>query len=204
MHIINQKIEQVFVITSPYTYYRLDRLIPILKQEDIRYKIIVAPDKRYYNEPAQSLISANESILLESKINRYDSICIIEDDIYFVDNYKEKFECFYNRLNKWDILKLGYQPHCEYKDIHKVDIVYKIKQNDNAIGTQINCYNISVYDILLNVYKKSKIHLDIELNKLYYKFLSYTPVKHIFYGCSYREYEKDKSEAYKCYPSSLT
>ena len=82
--------------------------------------------------------------------------------------------------------------------------MYKIKHNDNAIGTQINCYNISVYDILLNVYKKSKIHLDIELNKLYYKFLSYTPVKHIFYGCSYREYEKDKSESYKCYPSSLT
>ena len=121
MNVLNKYFNNVYVISSYTTHSRLSDLLPFLDNENIQYELIIAPKKKYFkpdydktlvNEGAQSLISANESIFLKEKFNKSDTFCIIEDDVFFVDNYIDKLSILFKKLPvDWDILNLGYHEH---------------------------------------------------------------------------------------------
>lgn len=213
MNILNQLFGKIYIISSYPTYNRLSTLINFLNDENIKYELVIAPKKKYFkpdyektlvNESNQSLISANESIFLKEKIVESESFCVIEDDIYFDKNYHDKLISFSTDLpNDWEILNLGY--HKNTPVIYNQDLsYYKLKQNEEIVGTHIVVYRKNVVDFLLSSIETCIYPMDWFLTKqIYSNFNTYICTNKIFYASSYREYESDKNEFYKKYKSEI-
>lgn len=206
--ILSNYFEKVYVITCFESYERLNPNSFITDD----YELVVAPKQQYfksvsddYCSGAISLASANQSIILKSKLKGYKSICILEDDIFHIPNYKPKLEKFFNHVENWDILNLGF--HVDSKINFKSDnsIYHRLTTDDVVIGTHIMGYKHTVYDFLLDKYKNNNSPIDWFLDKIIYsEFKSYVPTDKIFYCSSYREKDKDKDESYKKYKSVIT
>jgi hypothetical protein len=94
MNILNQFFKKIYIISSFSTQERIPNLV-----DDINYELIIAPKKKYFDDNgAFSLISANESIFLKESYLKSESFCILEDDIWFDINYKEKLNFFFLRV----------------------------------------------------------------------------------------------------------
>tara|TARA_S200002703_G_scaffold126666_2_gene113235 strand:- start:3752 stop:4411 length:660 start_codon:yes stop_codon:yes gene_type:complete len=217
MSILNDKFDKVFVISSHPTYNRLNNINHIFQEFDISYELIISPDKRYFDDYSlidkkniwvgsgnKSLISANESILLKSKIEKYKSICVFEDDVFFEKNHLKMLSDFFKELNDdWQILNLGYHAHSNVS-VNFSNKVHRIKKDDVIIGTHVICYKENIFDELLTELSKNKYPIDWFLDKtIYYKYMSYIPTDRIFYASSYRRCECDSDADYKLYKSEI-
>jgi hypothetical protein len=204
---MNGLFEKIFVITSYDTHERLKELLPNLNKHSIKYEIVVSPKKKYFKEHigetwigngAASLISGTESIFLKSLIDRYDNICILEDDLFFNENINIQ-----NLPNNWDIINFGYHYHSKINNETR-DIFSKITTDDFIIGTHIVAYKKNTFEIIIDELNSINNPLDLFLNnKIYHTFNSFIFKKQLFYASSYRHYEDDKSFFYKKYKSSI-
>jgi len=212
MNILNKFFDKIYIITSYPTQNRLNDLISFLNTECISYELIVAPKKKYFkpdydktlvNESAQSLISANESILLKEKVIQSKSFCVIEDDIYFDKNYYDKSILFFANIpSDWEILNLGY--HKNTSLLYNNTLYYKLKQNEEIVGTHFVAYKNNVLNYMLEKIDINIYPMDWFLTKtIYSNFNTYTCIDKIFYASSYRDYESDKNEYYKKYKSEI-
>lgn len=214
MNILNKFFDKIYFVSSFSTQNRINDLSQFLKIHDINYELVIAPKKKYfgdYNDEklwlgkgAFSLLSANESIFLKEFYIKSKSFCILEDDIWFDLNYKDKLNFLFEQLpNEWEILNLGYHKNTPvFSDINIP--YYKLKRNDEIVGTHFLAYkNININYILEKI--ESNIYpMDWFLSKaIYPNFNTYTCTDKIFYASSYREYESDKSEFYKKYKSQI-
>ncbi len=217
MSILNDKFDKIFVISSHPTYNRLNNIKNIFQGFGISYELIISPDKRYFDDYSlvdkkniwigsgnKSLISANESILLKSKIEKYKSICVFEDDVFFTSDYLKILINFFKELNDdWQILNLGYHAHSNV-NMNSKNKVHKIIKDDVIVGTHAVCYKENIYDELLTEFSKNKYPIDWFLDKtIYYKYMSYIPTDRIFYASSYRRCECDFDADYKLYKSEI-
>jgi hypothetical protein len=216
MNILNDKFDKVFVISSHSTYHRLNNIKDKFHDLGISYELIISPDKRYFDDYStidkiewigsgnKSLISANESILLKSKIEKYNSICIFEDDVFFTPDYLKMLINFFKELaDDWQILNLGYHAHSNV-NMNSKNKVHKIIKDDVIIGTHAVCYRENIYDELLRGFLQNKYPIDWFLYKtIYYKYVSYIPTDKIFCASSYRKHEVDINEDYKLYKSEI-
>ena len=174
MSILNDKFDKVFVISSHPTYNRLNNINRIFQEFDISYELIISPDKRYFDDYSlidkkniwvgsgnKSLISANESILLKSKIEKYKSICVFEDDVFFEKNHLKMLSDFFKELNDdWQILNLGYQ------DVQNIIIHTLI---DITIATEFA-------DRIVNIYRKDTLCTPEYINRYTYEFTIFPPL----------------------------
>lgn len=206
--ILNTYVEKIYVITCFESYERLNTNAFITDD----FELIVAPKQTYFTSVSEdycagavSLASANESIILKSKLKGYKSICIIEDDIYPSENYIEKVQNFFNSVDNWDILNLGYHAHSTVNGLNTDDVYHRVTADDDITGTHCMVYKHTVYDYLLNLYNDNTNPIDWMLSKnVYTKFKSYIPTDKIFYCSSYREKEADRNESYKQFESVIT
>lgn len=204
---MNDVFEKVFVVSSYDTCERLNDLIPLLNKHSIDHQIVIAPKKKYFSDyigslwigsGAVSLISTTESIFLNSIIHKYESICILEDDLFFEYNFD-----FKNLPDNWDIINFGYHSHSSLKD--KFNNLYSpIKSDDFIIGTHIMSYKNNTFKFIVDNLYKIDSPIDLFFNKIVYKnFNSYLLKTPHFYASSYRHYENDKNCYYKKYKSSI-
>ena len=213
MNILNKYFNKVYVISSYATHSRLSDLLPFLDKENIQYELIIAPKKKYFkpdydktlvNEGAQSLISANESIFLKESYLKSESFCILEDDIWFDINYKEKLNLFFTGMsNDWEILNLGYHPHTPISFNDNLSY-YKLKRDVEIVGTHFVAYKNNVINYTLEKIESNSFPMDWFLSKtICPNFNTYICTDKIFYQSSYRSYELDKNKSYKKYKSEI-
>lgn len=216
MNVLNKCFEKIYVISSYATQNRLNDLLPFLNKENIKYELVISPKKKYFkidydktvvNEPAQSLISVNESIFLKELYLKSDSFFVFEDDVNFDIDYIKKFDYFLNRIPKdWDIINLGYHAHNNHihSKFSEFDVFYKLQDKEEIVGTHAVAYKNNTISFLLNSIETSIYPMDWFLTRnVYSNFNVYTPVDKIFYASSYRDYETDKNEFYKKYKSEI-
>lgn len=98
----------------------MDRFVSLnekLKTENMDVELIISPKQKYFTKPWTeqepnltgnwSYQSAFESIFLKSKLLDLDMFFILEDDIFFAENYIDKFTNFYSKIpTDWQILHL--------------------------------------------------------------------------------------------------
>ena len=211
---MNQFFKKIYVISSYPTQNRLNDLIPFLNKENIQYELIISPKKKYFADENNeglwlgkgnfSLISANESIFLKESYLKSESFCILEDDIWFDINYKEKLNLFFKDVsNDWEILNLGYHPRTSTSFNDNLSY-YKLKRDEQIVGTPFVAYKNNVINYILEKIESNIEPMDWFLSKtIYPNFNTYTCTDKIFYQSSYRSYELDKNESYKKYKSEI-
>lgn len=216
-NILNDIFEKIFVIISHDTLDRLDELTAFFSSENIEFEFIVSPRKKYFSthinkdidmgNGAISLLCANESIFMRSRICSYNSILVFEDDIRFIDDYKSKILNFYQNLpTDWEILNLGYHICSNIEmDIPTQPIVGKFTNLESRlIGTHAMAYTNITFNSILEGLNINDLPFDLFLlNNIYGKFNTYYPTTRIAIASSYREYESDKFADYKKYKSSI-
>lgn len=133
------------------------------------------------------------------------TFCILEDDIFFDSNYKNKLtDLFYDIPTDWQILNLGYHVNSSinYK-FNSQDKFYKLKDQDYFVGTHIVAYKSNVVTKLLEKIELNSVPIDAFINKHLAEFNIYSYIDKIFYDSSYRTDECDKNEFYKKYQSQI-
>lgn len=214
MNILNQFFKKIYVISSYPTQNRLNDLIPFLNKENIECELVISPKKKYFDDENNegrwlgkgnfSLISANESVFLKESYLKSESFCILEDDVFFDINYKEKLNLFFKDVpNDWEILNLGYHAHTSISFNDNLSY-YKLKRDEQIVGTHFLAYKNNVINYTLEKIESEIYPIDWFLSKtIYPNFNTYTCMDKIFYASSYRECELDKSEFYKKYISRI-
>ena len=213
MNILNKHFNKLYIISSYASENRLVDQIPFFAKENMDLEIVIAPKKKYFNpdytktrcgEGTQSFISTIESIFLKESYIKSDTFCIMEDDVFFDNNYSEKLERFFTKLpSDWDIVNLGYHEYTSLK-INPNELYYKIDKEERICGTHIVGFKHRVVDHVKNAIEKCIYPWDWFLSDdVYPHFNTYVPIEHIVYGSSYRENENNKHLFYKKYASSV-
>jgi hypothetical protein len=211
-NVLNEYFEKIFIISSFDTLDRLENLIPHMHRESVLFEIVIAPKQKHLiscieglkiGSGATSLISANESIIMKSKLNNYESVCVLEDDIFFVNDYSDRFDLFMKNIpDDWEVINSGF--HTISKLQYTDSIYHRVISGDVVVGSHIMSYRSSIYDKLLDRLDSNKFPMDWFLEKnIYTTCNSYVPVDVIFMASSYRNYEPDKNEPHKYYRSKI-
>jgi len=200
---LHRLVDKVFLITTIQSK-RFEYISSHLKEKEIDYQIIIAPNYETISDTIKvlhsgkdsrssiSLLSTYQSIVETAKLSNYKKISIIEDDCYFVKDWKSMFMRFYDGLpNDWDLINLGYHP------IHDTD---SIKESFNKYSyipknwhhtTHCMMINHTVFDEFLNLYSKWKytIPIDYTFNEIYKNsnYKSFCPIEKIVYQLSVRD-----------------
>lgn len=212
MNILNKYFHKIYIITSFSTEERFLNLNENLINQKIDAEWIVAPKQKYFINPKTknddnlpgnwSYQSAFESVFLKSKLLKLENFLILEDDIFFVENYNLKLEKILLEIpTDWQILHLGYH----YASTYANDVSFsKFENNMKAIGAHAVVYKNVVFDYILNTVENCTMPIDLYLNNdVYPVFKTYMLNTRIFYQSSYRHYESDKFEFYKKYKSAV-
>jgi len=214
VNLLNKIFDQIYIITCPYTQDRLPSLINKLKKEEIQYHLIFAPKKDYLRSAGskkwpvskgnRSCWSGNESAFLHAKYYNYNTICIMEDDIYFAKDYKKKLKSFFEKIpNNWEILNLGWHVWNCPKTPNQ--ILEKIEKDSKITGCHITGYRF-VLDYIINKWKNCKKAQPTDtflLKNVFYERISYTANEKMFIQSSIRDYEPDSKKYYKKYLTQI-
>lgn len=214
MNVLNKYFNKLYLISSYPTQNRINDIVSFFKKENIECELVIAPKKKYFkpdynvtlaNEGNQSLTSANESIFLKELYLQSESFCIMEDDIFFDNDYIIKFTNLFNTLpHEWEILNLGYHEHSPINHkLNSEDLYYKLNKNEEIVGTHIVSYKKHVVKYLLNAIDNCIYPMDWFLTRnVYSDFNVYTCSDKIFYSSSFRKSE-NKNVFYKKYKSEI-
>lgn len=201
MNILNKCFDKIFLITT-LNSNRINYTKKHLSDNQIEFDIFVATNYELISKdvnwihkiwcgyetesdyrPTVSLVSSYVSIFQKSLYEGYKNIAILEDDIFFVDDWQNNFYKFISNVDvDWDILNMG------YFYLNDKDAIIK-KYNDYA-------------SIPLNWYHT--LHFTAVSNKMYSEFLD--KLKEIKYELpmDYVYMEMYKNEKYKCFvPNSI-
>lgn len=219
MNILNEVFDQVYIITCPYTQDRLPSLMEKLKKEKINYHLIFAPRKEYLKRVTyakytfdewsvsrgnRSCWSGNESAFLHAKHNNYNTICIMEDDIYFAKDYKKKLKVFFEEVpHDWEILNLGWHVWNYPQDLNP--IYERIEANSKITGCHIIGYRF-VLDYMIDKWENCKEPRPTDnflLESVFHERISYTAKEKMFIQSSIRDNEPDSNMYYKMYPTQI-
>jgi len=214
MNVLNKQFNKIYLISSYPTQNRINDVISFFIKENIECELVIAPKKKYFkpdynitlvNEGNQSLISANESIFLKESYLKSESFCIIEDDIFFDDDYIIKLTNLFDFLPyDWDILNLGYHEYSPINSkLNDEKLYYKLDKNEEIVGTHIVSYKKHLVEYLLNTIDNCIYPIDWFLTRnIYSNFNTYTCCNKIFYSSSFRKNE-NKDSFYKKYKSEI-
>lgn len=217
---INDYFNKVFVITTSVETDRRDYIKKLINDRNIECEIIFAPNKKYcinfdsvdlwgtkllHNSAYVSLTSAYYSIFANCIYYDYEQVLIMEDDVYFEDNFESKLYKFMKHLPEdWEYLNLGY---CKTKLVEngwKVRHVNEfISEIDVSWTTHITAYrNTDIFKKLIS--RMNQIDDPIEYILNYYTHVdksvkAYTPREILCTQLSYR----DENSIYKVFKSLI-
>lgn len=211
---LNSLVNKVYIISSPLTTDRIPRLKKMLKSLGIYYTMYIAPCQSNFldysttekdlwvGRGSQSLLMANYNIIDFCKSTNVNSVCILEDDVIFEDEFESDIIDFsMNTPNDWQILNLGY--HEESKINFSSKFSHKFSEQDNVVASHAVCYNRDVYNDVLNAIKSDNVPMDWVLRRnIYHKTRSYGPVKVLARQLSHRQHMNQEGKLYKstiCY-----
>ena len=199
---INSLVDKIFLITT-LNSSRFDYISNHLKENNINCELFIATNYKLFSNdtkvidsgeetrPALSLLSAFISIIYSAKLHNYNSIAILEDDCFFVENWKEKFQNFYSNIpNDWDLINLGYHPLHESDTIKEKinDFVYKPLNYHHT--THCMVVKNTCFDEYININNKFKYTMpsDYVFNEIYKNpsYKSFYPVEKFVYQLSVR------------------
>lgn len=113
MNILNDFFDKIFLITTSHETERHVHIKNFIKENKILIEIIFAPNKKYCtffnykdfwggdrfdNNAYISLTSAYNSIFQNAIFHGYEKILILEDDIFFENDYEINFVDFIKKL----------------------------------------------------------------------------------------------------------
>lgn len=199
---INSLVDKIFLITT-LNSSRFDYISNHLKENNINCELFIATNYKLFSNdtkvidsgeetrPALSLLSAFISIIYSAKLHNYNSIAILEDDCFFAENWKEKFQNFYSNIpNDWDLINLGYHPLHESDTIKEKinDFVYKPLNYHHT--THCMVVKNTCFDEYININNKFKYTMpsDYVFNEIYKNpsYKSFYPVEKFVYQLSVR------------------
>ena len=199
---INSLVDKIFLITT-LNSSRFDYISNHLKENDINYELFIATNYKLFSNnikvidsgeetrPSLSLLSSFISIIYSAKLHNYNSIAILEDDCFFAENWKEKFQNFYSNIpNDWDLINLGYHPLHESDTIKEKinDFVYKPLNYHHT--THCMVVKNTCFDEYININNKFKYTMpsDYVFNEIYKNpsYKSFYPVEKFVYQLSVR------------------
>ncbi len=199
---INSLVDKIFLITT-LNSSRFDYISNHLKENNINCELFIATNYKLFSNdtkvidsgeetrPALSLLSAFISIIYSAKLHNYNSIAILEDDCFFAENWKEKFQNFYSNIpNDWDLINLGYHPLHESDTIKEKinDFVYKPLNYHHT--THCMVVKNTCFDEYININNKFKYTMpsDYVFNEIYKNpsYRSFYPVEKFVYQLSVR------------------
>ena len=199
---INGLVDKIFLITT-LNSSRFDYISNHLKENNINCELFIATNYKLFSNdtkvidsgeetrPALSLLSAFISIIYSAKLHNYNSIAILEDDCFFAENWKEKFQNFYSNIpNDWDLINLGYHPLHESDTIKEKinDFVYKPLNYHHT--THCMVVKNTCFDEYININNKFKYTMpsDYVFNEIYKNpsYKSFYPVEKFVYQLSVR------------------
>jgi hypothetical protein len=126
------------------------------------------------NKNQISHINSIKNILNDSKKNNYKSILILEYDIYFHKNIKEKLKEYKNTIKNTDIIHLGSSQHFWYNPVTKTLIDFKDMYyiNNHSLGTFAIILKSNVFDTYISYLSTYSLPSDIILTIISQKFNS--------------------------------
>jgi hypothetical protein len=202
-NMLNDIVDKIFVITTVNSN-RVDYISKHLKSKNIQFEFFVAPQKSiiknnnvvdtFTNDytPVISLLSSYVSIFEMSKLNEYESICILEDDCFFIDTWEHEFTNFYKNLptSEWDILHVGYHPIQNKDSILKsineyVNIPLEWHHTTHCMVINKSIYNEYINQVNVHNYSIPADYVFCELYKTN-KFNTFSPKSKFAYQLSDR------------------
>lgn len=155
-----------------------ERISGVVIDDDIellsrKYKIMGPfskdKDKDKYLKGAIGCLLSHKKIIELAKERKYKKILILEDDIYFCENFIEKFNTnindFIDKNIFWDILYLGLS---EARHQKKNTFVYPniMKIRGGGVGTHAYIIKSKIFDYILDNINYLKIEIDLVYNTL--------------------------------------
>lgn len=200
---LNEIVDKIFLITT-LNSERYDYISRHLNENNIKYETIISVNKNILSSdiklvdsgeqdtrPALSLLSSFISIIYAAKLHGYETIAILEDDCFFVEDWREQLQNFYNNIpNDWDLLNLGYHPLHDTDTIKEKinDFVYKPLNYHHTTHCMI--IKNTCFDEYININNKFNYTFpsDYVFNEIYKKssYKSFYPVEKIVYQLSFR------------------
>ena len=216
---LDKYFEKVYVITT-INSERINHVKNQMKFANIKkyefhttfdYKLINSNIKSIVGEnvPSQRYISATYgtiSLLKSAIYNGYKNICICEDDIFFPNNWEEKFKTFMNNVpDNWDILNLGYAN--EVDDTIKINDYVK-KLYGKYYGAQCMVYKNICYQDVINIFYENDCNLPpdflpIIACKSVYNKKVYIPTEHFIFQTSEEYSGRKRPECKTLFKSTI-
>ncbi len=203
---VNDIVNKVYVITVVDSE-RKDYIYSHLKQYNIEFEFFVAPEYNIISpnsvvdtpvsdcRPAISLISSYVSLFEMSNINNYESICIIEDDCFLLEDWERNLIKFYNKIpnDNWDVLHVGYHPLHDSNSVLKNINEFVNSPLEWHHTTHMMLCKSSIYTEYINLVKQFEYTYPVDyiFNEIYkqQKYNCYCPVEKIAYQLSERDDE---------------
>lgn len=215
---LDKYFEKVYVITT-FDSERVDYCKKQMEKAGVKnYEFITSVDYKiidnrfqtcvHQNVPAQKYMSlcANNISLIQSAIyNRYNNICICEDDVFFSDDYKKQIKLFLDNVpDDWDMLNMGYLSNIyTFPNINE----YVLKQTNNYWGCHCVAYKNTIYNDIINLYKKhyGNIPIDWMSGKLCNEKNIYIASNHFIFQVSrdYMDYNLNRANSDTLFDSLL-
>uniref|UniRef100_A0A6C0CP28 Glycosyl transferase family 25 domain-containing protein n=1 Tax=viral metagenome TaxID=1070528 RepID=A0A6C0CP28_9ZZZZ len=167
MYTINNVFDMVYLVNLKREPQKFNTMKKKLDNLDIKFQHFEAIDGskiqdckllRFGNKGAVGYKMSMMSIIHDAKNNNYSKILILEDDLYFSDDFNNNFNDCYTKTMKlnenWKLLYLGASNRTGKNHIN-YNILNKNKENLHQIGKKVIagsygiCYSSSIFDEVL-------------------------------------------------------
>lgn len=195
---INKVFDKVYLINLEKDTYKYKIMKNKLDNLNIKFELFKAIDGntlenckllRFGNKGAVGCKMSHMKIIENAKYNNYSKILILEDDLYFWNNFNERFNRLYKTLmdidENWKLIYFGAhnrtgERHIDFKQINQSihNIGTKFITGAYAIG-----YDKSIYDTILKSKNDNRPYDDIvgediqKNNYIFFPYLIYANIK---------------------------
>lgn len=167
---INEFFDKVVVINLDRRTDRMEKLVPQLKELEIKYERFSAVDAKQLN--IDPIVAGLRSHLQVIKQIAGQKVLILEDDAQFVEDFNEKFDEVMQTLPEdWDIFYLGALVPKDVGLIKMVNRHWGIQVL--TTGSQAYCINPNRLEYFINKLEDYNSYIDIGLRDFAKGYKSY-------------------------------
>lgn len=230
MNVLNQYFNKIYVIIAEKNQIRINYIKELFKKENIIFDFHYAIDTNYLNKqilqdyidymqfinmslpvpPSLYCISSTIShlqLLNSFKYSDYSNVLIFEDDVFFVENYKEKLELFMNNIpSDWDILNIG--RNYTFKQDQVDELSEHVDILKNVYGAHAYAFSknkINHFCTKFNYARYLPYAQDALLIDCYqHGYKSYAPSNFLIGALSEHNQDKNFIKTNECFPSFIS
>ncbi len=180
---VNTHFDKLYCINLPRRPDRLSHVKEQFSKYNLNVTIFPAVDgreeKHKYSTPLNAgelgVILSNIEILTKAKENKYATIAIMEDDIYFSDEINNIDEYIASLPEDWHVFYLS-----SNQNVHQRDVMPPVRINDKVLklhhsyAAHFVAIKEEMYDVILNEIKALNVPYDVSLMHLQSRFNFYS------------------------------